>query len=66
MRFPFGSTGALTPPTDSATSATVAPQPQSSSAGHVAIGYYDQMVAVLPDKGSYVVVNVPFVVVEGL
>lgn len=44
----------------------VAPQPQSSSAGHVAIGYYDQMVAVLPDKGSYVVVNVPFVVVEGL
>ena len=44
----------------------VAPQPQSSTAGHVAIGYYDQLVAIVPDRGAYVVVNVPFVIVEGL
>ena len=42
----------------------VAPQPQLSTPDHVGIGYYDQLVAVVPDRGSYVVVNVPFVIVE--
>ncbi len=38
-------------------------QPQFSGVGLIGIGYYDQIVAVGPNRGSYLVVTVPFTVV---
>jgi hypothetical protein len=35
-------------------------QPQFSSAGQLGVGYYDQMVAVGPNRGAYLATTVPF------
>jgi hypothetical protein len=39
-------------------------QPQLSSPGRLGLGYYDQLVAVGPNRGQYLTVTVPFTVVR--
>ncbi|HKY16894.1 MAG TPA: hypothetical protein VJM33_18350, partial [Microthrixaceae bacterium] len=35
-------------------------QPQFSSPGLLGVGYYDQLIALSPERGGYLVVTVPF------
>ena len=38
-------------------------QPQLSQPGLLGLGYYDQLVAVAPNRGQYLTITVPFTVV---